>query len=283
MKSTIKLFGIIALAAVMVFTACGGGDSDGGSIINGGNGDGDPDLTPKITMTTTVSGSTCIYLLGTGKAVIDWGDGTVEEVTLTSSDDVNDLWNYDFNHSYASSAVKTITVTGNVTGFSGDGDGAASALNVSGFPGLKFLSCQDEALTSLDLSKNTALEFLNCNGNELTSLDLSKNTALEFLYCAENELTSLDLSKNTALKILNCSWNDLTTLNITGCTKLENVGCNKNQLAAAALVAILDALPDRTGLSQGLTYVYDNIGVNGTGYAAAKTAAVAKNWDVNDI
>ena len=155
MKNIYKKFRIIALIAVIVFgvTACG---SD-----SGGNND------PKITMTTTVSGNTCIWLLGTGKATIDWGDGNSEEVTLTDSNDLGDLWDDKFEHTYASDASKTITITGNVTGLATGYTEKASALNVSGMPGLKFLEACYEVLTELDPSKNTALEFLNCAVNQL--------------------------------------------------------------------------------------------------------------------
>ena len=49
----------------------------------------------------------------------------------------------------------------------------------------------------------------------------------------------------------------------------------------AELIAFLNALPDRTGLSKGLSSVEGNSGVGGTGYTAARdNATAAKNWFV---
>ena len=243
-----KLFGIIALIAVIGLVAC-----------SSPAGGGDP-ATSVITMTTTESGSTNIYLLGTGKATIDWGDSTpTEEVPLTSSNDVNDLWNYGFPHTY-SSGTKTLTVTGAVTGFSSCGNGIASDLDVSSCPGLKFL------------------EFTE----DLTTLDLSKNSSLEYLDCWNNQLTALDLSKNTKLVYLDCSSNFLTSLTITGCNALERVFCNDNNLNAPLSVNVLMRLPNRTGLSpQGYINVASNPGLAYGGYSAAKTYAQSINWDVD--
>ena len=265
MKNTIRFLGIIAFAAIIGFSiaACGGDDDspgpgpgpDTGPYVPG------PDPVPKITMTTTVSGPTCIYLLGTGSAAIDWGDGDSEEITLTPSDVFNDLWDYDFSHTYASDAVKTITVTGAVTGFDRNSAGNASALNVSGCPGLKFLGCFCEDLTELDLSKNTALEWLNCEDNHLSALDLSKNTILEVLYCDGNQLESL---------------------NITGNTKLDYVECQFNNLGLDALIAVFDSLPPKVSPGDGDVCVSENPGIYETGYAAAKAAAEAKYWTVVD-
>ena len=250
-----KLFGIIALIAVIGLGAC--------SSPSGGDGSGStPPPTPKITMTTTVSGVTYIYLLGTGQATINWGDGTTDVEDLNYSNDWNDLRDNAnrFSHTY-SSGTKTLTVTGNITGFSSNGDGIASALNVTSCPGLIFLDFK-ENLTTLNLSKNTALEYLNFDGNQLTALDLSKNTAL---------------------KILDCGYNDLASLTITGCNALEKVYCNDNLLADTPLATVLDNLPDRTtSLTQGYIDVSGNYGASGTIYTTAKTDAQGKNWDVDD-
>ena len=215
----------------------------------------------QITMTTTKSGSTYIYLLGTGKATIDWGDGTIDLEDLTSSNDPSHLWSYSFPHPYGSGAEKTLTITGNITGFSTDQTVEVSAINVSDCPGLRFLDCDGEVLTVLDLSKNTKLEWLDCRDNQLTALDLSKNTKLEYLECHNNLLISLT---------------------ITGCNELEKVYCNYNELDADALNAVLYALPDRTGLSQGYIDVFHNSGIGGTGYDDAKVFAGANFWYVND-
>ena len=264
------LLASIVLVAVIGLAAC-----------SSPAGGGDP-ATQKITMTTTDSGLMSINLLGTGSATIDWGDGASEEVTLFASDDWSILSSHAFDHPYSSAAAKTITVTGAVTGFGSYHNGRASDLNVSGCPGLKLLDCNTEAFTALDLSKNTKLEILDCGNNQLAALNLSKNTALEILDCYNNQLGTLDVTKNTNLKLLFCGSTQLTSLNITGCTELEQVYCDANDLPTLAMNAVLTALPDRTGLTNGYIELSNNPGWNGSGYGEAKSAAQSKNWIVDD-
>ena len=145
----------------------------------------------QMTMTTEDSFA-IIGLGGTGKATIDWGDGTSETYTL-----MRDVGSWPGRyHTYSGTSTHTITIIGeNVT----------------------ILDCRSFLLTSLDVSKNTALELLDCSNNlfytgQLQSLDVSNNTALELLDCSNNQLQSLDvsISKNKALAMLNCSYNQLT-------------------------------------------------------------------------
>jgi len=211
-----------------------------------------------ITMTTTIVGDMKIYLTGTGKVFIDWGDGNRETVMLNNSDNIFDS---PIPHTYAKTGVKKIVITGNNivglstnTAFSPWGSTSKiTALDVSRSPKLKFLYCLGELLTSLDVSKNTELEILicdvnrlsllnvsnntklkqlSCSNNQLLSLDISKNIALEYLNCANNKLTSLDVSNNTVLKQLICDYNRLTSLDVSKNTVLEYLLCSNNQLAS---------------------------------------------------
>ena len=147
----------------------------------------------QMTMTTEASFAG-IKLFGTGKATIDWGDGTSETFTFSQID-----WNQR-NHTYSGTSPHTIAIIGeNVTA-------------------LGFWRCP---LTSLDVSKNTALKALLCGADQfyggsgkLTSLDVSNNTALVWLECQNNQLQSLDVSKNKALSILNCDNNQLSDVTL---------------------------------------------------------------------
>ena len=190
-----------------------------------------------INITTTFVGEMKIYLIGTGKVNIDWGDGSRETVTLTYSDYILDN---PIPHTYAKTGAKKIVITGkNIVGLSTNtafspwgSTSKITALDISRCPELKFLYCRGELLTSLDVSKNTALEALYCEGNQLTSLDISTNTALKHLSCSYNQLTSLDIYKNTALETLRCSNNQLSMLVFSNNTALKYLECENNQLTS---------------------------------------------------
>jgi hypothetical protein len=101
---------------------------------------------------------------GTGKVIIDWGDGESNEGVAS------DL---DYSHSYSGVALShTIIIYG----------GNIASLHVG------------HQLTSLDVSRNTTLTQLWCSSNQLTSLDVSKNTALTYLDCRSNQLTNSALN-----------------------------------------------------------------------------------------
>jgi len=190
-----------------------------------------------INITTTFVGEMKIYLIGTGKVNIDWGDGNHDAVTLTYSDYILDN---PFPHTYAKMGEKEIVITGNNivglstnTAFSPWGSTSKIiTLDVSRCPELKFLYCQGELLTSLNVSKNTALESLYCGGNQLTSLDVSTNIALKHLHCNYNQLTLLEIHKNTALETLTCNNNQLSMLVFSNNTALQYLECQNNQLTS---------------------------------------------------
>ena len=138
---------------------------------------------------------------------IDWGDGSVTEHCLSTSEEYteDDIY-FTYTHEYPNENERTIVITGN--------DIAA-------------LTCRDIQITNLDISKNSSLVELDCTGNKLTSLDIS-NTGLIQLDCAYNQLTSLDIS-NTNLSHLNCQSNQLTHLDVSY-TELTGLFCSFNQL-----------------------------------------------------
>ena len=143
----------------------------------------------QMSMTLKPDGEVTIFLAGSGKATIDWGDGSASE-TQTLSTYGKLLQLHAYSHIYLDEIVQTLTIIGeNIT-----------HLDFGGWE-----------LTSLDVSKNSALTHLWCFDNQLTSLDVSKNTKLIYLSCFKNQLTSLDVSKNIALIGLDCSANQLST------------------------------------------------------------------------
>lgn len=181
----------------------------------------------KINMITQSAINVAFRLSGSGKATVDWGDGSEKAmVTLSEGRSV------ELTHAYAGSAARSIAIDGrNITELDCKGN-ALTSLDVSKNTELTSLDCSDNQLPRLDISNNPALKVLWCNGNQLTRIDLSKNTQLTELYCYNNYLRALDLSGNKALVRLNSSRNQLTELDLSMNTLLRRMDCYENRLTA---------------------------------------------------
>ena len=180
-------------------------------------------------------------------------------------------------------AASTMTVYGDLTGFSCSDNGAnLTALDPSHNTQLTYLNCSSNTLSSLDVSHNTQLDGLGCGNNRLTTLDVSHNTQLTGLYCPLNQLYSLDVSKNTELMSLDCYDNNLTTLDVSKNTQLTGLYCHGNNLSTQVLDDIYCALPDRTGKYNGVIQpVFNSSSLDHTIVLATNKAnATAKNWKV---
>lgn len=183
------------------------------------------------------------------KVIIDWGDGTIEE--LIPHGTYFDL----FGHSYSDTLLKTVQITTeNMTYFSMhegyqlkfgncpdlkeiycpasyNTRNRFKFLDITKLESLEKLYCFDNQLEELDLSKNTMLTWLECRQNNLKKIDVSKNTALVHLDCGNNQLTNLDVSHNTALKLLSCNDNKINQLDLTKNKKIEELNCSNNQIS----------------------------------------------------
>lgn len=134
-------------------------------------------------------------------------------------------------------------------------DNAITTLDVSGFPNLIRLYCQNNQITDLNISGLTKLEaldtsnnpfidttldvhlnpnlyYLVCQNNGLTDLNISGLTSLQTLIVWDNQLTLLDVSNNLDLTYLDCDDNLFTSLDVTGLTKLDTFYCSGNQLSS---------------------------------------------------
>lgn len=179
----------------------------------------------KINMTTQTGSNITFRLSGSGKATVDWGDGSEKEVVTLNKDRCVEV-----EHTFPGISTRTIAVHGgNITELDCRGNYLTN-LDVSKNTELTSLDCSDNQLSHLDVSNNAALKVLWCNGNHLTDLDLGKNTLLTELYCYNNSLMKLDLSKNIALVRLNCSQNQLTNLDLQMNIKLNRMDCYENRL-----------------------------------------------------
>jgi len=221
-------------------------------------------------MTMTAQGdNVVIFMGGSGKTTIDWGDGSVDTYII------RDTLPYGF-HSYSDAIPHAITIKSeNITYLQCSGgltaldvskntaltqlwcggnqlttldvsknaalteleciDNQLAALNLSGVSALMQLQCDKNQLTALDVSNNLALTGIFCNNNQLTSLDVSKNPALTTLYCDYNQLTSLNIENNLALTRLSCPSNKLATLDLSGAPTLTVLYCDSNRLATLDL------------------------------------------------
>lgn len=161
-----------------------------------------------------------------------------------------------------------------------------STIDLSHNASLTSLDLAGNMLSAIDVSKASYLSQFHIENNALTTLDLSKNTYLYGLFCGNNRLASLDLSKNTWLQRLEAQGNALAALDITANTGLQEILIQSNKLDAAALAALVAALPDVSNVT--VTPDTDflrklDISFN-PGTAAADVApAEAKGWYVTAL
>ena len=161
------------------------------------------------------------------KITIDWGDGSVDELTPNGVES-------EFVHEYANQNFQTIKInTETMTYVSLNGYSATyNELRFGDCPDLKKIICSSNKLTVLSIKSAPALTSLDCYGNQLTSLNVSGCSALTSLDCRRNQLTLLNISGCAALPSLNCEGNQLTSLNVSGCAALTNLDCGNNQLTS---------------------------------------------------
>ena len=253
------------------------------------------EATPSITLTTTNS-NMYIQLAGSGKAVIDWGEGSKQTIELFA-----DYFNGSTEYIHACGRV--ITITGDsITYFTCNGC-HVTALDVRNCPTLAFLVCGNNQLTALDVSNNPMLEWLYCSSNQLTTLDVSHNPKLYYfgcynnkltalninhnpalldLTCGGNLLTTLDLSQNFLLRTTYCRNNQLTTLEISYNNKLWILDCAENLLDNTALEILFNTLPNRTGYEAGRIEIQGNPGLtnHNNSYYQTLIDNLEINWDV---
>ncbi len=128
---------------------------------------------------------------------------------------------------------------------------------------------------SLDVSECTHLRDLSIrNNNLLSTLDVSNCPLLESLSFSGTLIETIDLSNNPLLVELWCNSNQLTSLDFSNNPMLNYVACENNPFMSdqAAVVALANSLPDRTGLTSGGVL---NIG---SGWNWISTICTAKNW-----
>ena len=187
---------------------------------------------------------------------IDWGNGNVSNQNHISSNGY--YYNYNI---YDSPGKYTITIYGDTE--------ALVAISMS-IPAGSY--CKYE---SLDVSECTHLRDLSIrNNNLLSTLDVSNCPLLESLSFSGTLIETIDLSNNPLLVELWCNSNQLTSLDFSNNPMLNYVACENNPFMSdqAAVVALANSLPDRTGLTSGGVL---NIG---SGWNWISTICTAKNW-----
>jgi len=219
---------------------------------------------------------------GSGKATIDWGDGTSDTYVLT------DLRAF-CPHIYSRATAHNITINSyevtllycsydqltdldvsknTALAYLSCSSNQLTMLDIGDNPALVYLFCEHNQLMTLDASGNPALTQLDCSSNQLATLDVSRNFALSFLVCNSNRLTTLDAS-NHALAYLSCSSNQLTALDVSNNPILGSVECSYNQLQIAALNDLFEMLPSIGGGTISLGYNPGTVGCD-TNIAADK-------------
>lgn len=120
-----------------------------------------------------------------------------------------------------------------------------SALDVTNNTSLYRLEADNNKLQELDVTKQTTyLSTLSVANNQIASLDLSKNGYLYWLTCNNNKLTALDVTANPYLQKLIANDNSIETLDLSKNQRLQGVQLQGNKMDAAAINAVITALPD---------------------------------------
>jgi hypothetical protein len=186
------------------------------------------------------------------KITIDWGDGSIDELTLNGV-------RREFYHDYENENLQKITINAEVLTY----------LNVN-------RDDWNSHCAELICGACPNLTYLTCTGNNMINLDVSKCTALAELICISNQLASLDVSKCTVLAGLSCGSNQLTSLDVSKCTALAGLSCGSNQLTANALNSLFNTLPTKTPPASGGIMFGNNPGTS----TCDRSIAENKGWTV---
>ncbi len=158
-------------------------------------------------------------------------------------------------------------------------------LDLSQNPELEVLKCDYNGLVDLNLSNCSRLTYLDCSGNNLARLVVSACTELTELKCEQNPLVSLDVSQNLKLNELNVSWTYLTTLDVSHNRYLHELICIYNKFDSETITRIINDLPDRTGLAQGIAVfdMYEGHHENPLPLQSDAEIGLAKNWEIYPV
>lgn len=172
------------------------------------------------------------------KIQIDWGNGSKQEYTITSTTGVN---RFD-----GVANGTTVKVYGDVTTVNLEGWGEAAeemglwdnhitGVDLSGNTAIRNLSLYMNPIKTLDVSMLADLETLDASYCELKSLDLSNNPKLTSLKCYADSIEQLDLSNNPLLVSLDAKNCALSSIDLSAQTSLVELNLNNNHLTAIDL------------------------------------------------
>lgn len=190
----------------------------------------------RITLTTTKAvGASIMMTVNAGAA--DRADTWIDLNNNGVRDNGEDIKGWDAAASYTLQS-QTFTIYGKLIKFTGNG----------------------QALTALDLRDAPYLTFLRVDDNLIEELDLSA-LPKEFynLHISKNKLRGvLDVSHLQELQTMNIDRNYLTSVIMGNHHKLgQNINISRNLFSEAAIDAIMEKVPNRTGSSLGNFYLID--------------------------
>jgi len=190
----------------------------------------------RITLTTTKAvGASIMMTVNAGAA--DRAETWIDLNNNGVRDNGEDIKAWDAAASYTLQS-QTFTIYGKLIKFTGNG----------------------QALTALDLRDAPYLTFLRVDDNLIEELDLSA-LPKEFynLHISKNKLRGvLDVSHLQELQTMNIDRNYLTSVIMGNHPKLgQNINISRNLFSEAAIDAIMEKVPNRTGSSLGNFYLID--------------------------
>lgn len=261
-----------------------------------------PPEIPFILMHTEYIGNNRIKLRGTGSTSVDWGEGDVSTLTLTTGNDSTFFYTYTEPRDVSINNVENIT---NIDTYYGND---ITTLHIpKTATSLENLELKDNLLSSFTIHPEwTNLQYLQLQGNQLTTLNIPGTLTLLYnMFLGYNSLSSLMLNSGlSSLHELNAPNNSLTSISLpSGLTNLSLLILDNNTLTDFVIPADCTALTflslinnaitsvssinniliklDNSGLSNG--YLYLNGGTNAipaSAGLAAKSSLESKGWTV---
>jgi len=170
---------ILTVLAAAVFTSCQNNDpiSDPNSSNNLSIG--------KIEMKVYPDKNNNVFFYAmTQKITIDWGDGTIDNLTPNGV-------GKSYSHVYSNQNLQTVKVnTENMTGDVSAVVNSGGTISTTYHFGFEMMA----GLQEIEFGNCLELKVIECRGNQLTALDVSKCTALIYLDCSYNQLSASALN-----------------------------------------------------------------------------------------
>ena len=113
------------------------------------------------------------------------------------------------------------------------------------------LDFSGSTFTYVECPQSESMKVFNCSNTKLDIFNVAGFPNLEELYASGSMILTLDISQNNKLKKLTCDRAQLKKLDMPTDPQLEYIDIHNNHLLLDGIKKFVEALNDRTGLSEG--------------------------------